>query len=181
MFCPITCMFVKISADGYTSFIMCVRQMALLVLGCLKQCEVSLTCSYRLIFLCQKEKNRDSRIFCIIPISSTISNLNGNMFLFFLLFFNGFLCVGCILFYKSAFNPNGSPIVEITRFNSWNFHFIPMSIYHFYLLQIVSTATWISGDWFAWIGYSFSILFAQFLELLRLNLYNVYLGWLDLL
>jgi hypothetical protein len=32
-------------------------------------------------------------------------------------------------FYKSAFNPNGSPIVEITRFNSWNFHFIPMSIY----------------------------------------------------
>jgi hypothetical protein len=41
------------------------------VLGCLKQCEVSLTCSYRLILLCQKEKNlvkaiKESKIVIIV-------------------------------------------------------------------------------------------------------------------
>lgn len=58
--CPITCMFVKMDANRYKNCIVVLQNR--IVLGCLKQCEVSLIYSYSDMYL-PKAKNCYSRQF----------------------------------------------------------------------------------------------------------------------
>jgi len=112
--------FVKMDTNCYKNCIVVLQNR--IVLGCLKQCEVSLIYSYNDIYL-PKAKNCYSRQILVSFLHHPNGNSLTKCFYFYQLFHIGSICSGCISLFNGAFIPNLNPIRGGASFNSQHCNF----------------------------------------------------------